>query len=627
SLNISDYEGTAKLNPVVELIYGEVVKGKGVILVGDRDIDKINDQFAADKRIGGSQGAGRTGYQPHLDIKIVDPPYSGLALVKVKAAAIQGKGGIYPNMSLEFGSFRGAGYTQEKEFANIQVKASVSNPEVYEFYVQLDNFPIQANGSSKKHVTDLRIYNDFRRGTSQLKYEELPKLFIDSVEVIFNGGEAWPPVATQKILFESKNSGNEIVYLEEILKKFMPRAFRRPVSKEELAKKIAFFQKIRGKEGSFKRALVSTLTTVLCSPHFLMTVEPQAGENKRKLNDFELASRLSYFLWSTMPDNELFSLAMKKQLTKPEVLRAQIKRMMKDSKVTGFVENFTAQWLDIEGIQRVNVNPEHFSFDDEKKFHFADETIAFVNVILNENLSIENFIDSDFAVINNFMAKHYRIAGVRGSGFMKVRLKESDRRGGLLTHASMLLANSTGADTHPIKRGVWLLERLMDDPPPPPPAAVPELEEPKGEDVGKLSLKERLAKHAEVESCSGCHSKIDPWGVPFENYNAIGQWREGSQDPFVNKKFSKVNIDPSTTLKNGTKIESLDHLKSFILTGRKEKFVKAVIRKVMSYGFGRYVEFNDQKTVNEVYENIKKNNYRFQDLIENVVLTEAFLTK
>ena len=627
TLKMSGTDGKEKITPVAELHFGEVVQGKGVILAGDRDIDKVGDLFATAKKIGGFQGAGRTGYQPNLDFRLVDPPYSGMVLVRVKAAAIPGKDGILPKMSLEFGSFRGAGYTQEKEFANVEVKAAITKPQIFEFYVQADNYPIQANGKSAKHVTHLRIYNDFRRGTSKLSYKELPKLFIDSVEVVFNGGEVWPPVATQKILVDSKNKNDEIAYLKEILGKFMPRAFRRKVSQAEIDKKVAFFKKYRQAEGSFKSTLVSTLTTVLCSPHFLMIVEPHVNDNKRELNHFEMASRLSYFLWSSMPDNELFRLAVKGELKKPEVLKAQIRRMLKDPKSEGFVKNFTSQWLDTEGIQRVNVNPEYFGFDDSKKFHFADETFAFIRTVLNENLSVTNFIDSDFAALNNFMARHYKIPNVVGSGFVKVPLKEEHHRGGLLTHASMLLANSTGAETHPIKRGVWLLERLLDDPPPDPPASAPELEEEEPGKEGTLSLKERLIHHAQVESCNGCHSKIDPWGVAFENYNALGQWRQGSQDPNVHSKHRSVTVDPTTTLKNGTKIGSLDHLKKFILTNRKEHFVKAVIKKVMSYGIGRYVEFSDQKVVNEIYANVNKRGLKFQDLIEEVILTKTFLTK
>lgn len=627
ALKMEGSDGQKKINPVAELHFGELVEGKGVLLAGNRDIDKLGDPFGEDKKIGGSLGAGRTGYQPNIDFRLVDPPYTGKVLVRVKAAAVPGKGGTYPKMSLEFGSFRGAGYTQEKEFANVEVKASINKPHVYEFYVQAENYPIQANGSSPKHVTNLRIYNDFRRGTSQLTYEELPKLYLDSIEVIFNGGEVWPPLATQNILINSTNKGNEEAYLTEILKKFMPRAFRRPVSEAEVAKKIAFFKRIRPTEDSFKTALVTTLTTVLCSPHFLLIVEPHKAEDRRKLNQFELASRLSYFLWSSMPDNELFSLAVKNKLNSPEILRAQVKRMIRDPKSAGFVRNFTAQWLDTEGIQRVNVNPEYFGFDDSKKYHFADETEAFVETVLKENLSITNFIDSDFAVINPFMARHYRIPGVAGSGFMKVPLKPEHHRGGILTHASVMLGNSTGAETHPIKRGVWLLERMLNDPPPDPPASAPELEEPEKGQEGKHSLKERLIMHAQTESCNGCHSKIDPWGVAFENYNALGQWREGSQDPFVHSKHRKLTVDPSTTLKNGTKIDNLQHLKNFILTEKKEHFTKAVINKVMSYGIGRYVEFSDQKNVNSIYDQVSRDAYKFQTLIESIVLTETFLTK
>jgi hypothetical protein len=206
-------------------------------------------------------------------------------------------------------------------------------------------------------------------------------------------------------------------------------------------------------------------------------------------------------------------------------------------------------------------------------------------------------------------------------------MDEEHHRGGLMTHASMLFGNSTGSETHPIKRGVWVLERMLDDPPAPPPPNVPDLPEPEGKDLATLSLKERLVEHAQVESCRDCHAKIDPWGVPFENYNALGQWREGSSDPLVHKAHQAVNIDPSTQLKNGKQIQNINDLKSYILTEKKSQFRRAVVRKVAAYSLGRYLEFSDRSAVNSICETVERENDSFQTLIEQVVLSEPFLTK
>ncbi|MFP6764172.1 MAG: DUF1588 domain-containing protein, partial [Planctomycetaceae bacterium] len=225
------------------------------------------------------------------------------------------------------------------------------------------------------------------------------------------------------------------------------------------------------------------------------------------------------------------------------------------------------------------------------------------------------------------MARHYRIEGISGGGFQRYPVEARFHRGGLLTQASMLFGNSTGSDTHPIKRGVWVLERMLDDPPPPPPPSVPDLPEPEGKDTATLSLKERLVQHARQAGCRDCHSRIDPWGVAFENYNALGQWREGSRDPLAHKAHQVVNIDPSTRLRNGKTIRNLDDLKSYLLTDRKPQFRRAVVRKVMAYSLGRYLEFTDRSAVDTICDTVEKENDSFQTLLEQIVLSEPFLTK
>lgn len=628
SLNISAPAASVKGGkkpPLISVNYGEILTGKGILLAGNRDIDSIKDVFAEDQKKGGAKGDGRSGFQPSIRLELVEYPYSGPVRIRIKAAAVPGKGGTYPRLSWELGAFTGAGFSDQREGANFEVKASMDKPQVYEFLVMGENFPFRSNKNSRPSY--FRIFNDFRRGTSRLEYSELPKLFIDSIEITCNAYDTWPPEYTKRILIDSKNKSDETAYAAEIIKRFMNRAYRRPVTQAEIDRKVALFKKIRPREGAFKPALVSTLTAVLCSPHFLMITEPHSSQDKRKLNNYELASRLSYFLWSSMPDDTLFSLATQQKLTDPEVLRAQVRRMVNHPRSEQFVRHFTSQWLDLEGIHRIAINPEYFSFPTKYKALFAEESIAFVEHILKENMSIENFIHSDFALLNPVMARLYRIPGISGGGFQPVALKPENHRGGLLTHASVLFANSTGSETHPIKRGVWLLERLLDDPPPPPPPAVPDLPEPEEGEEAHLSLKERLIVHAETESCNDCHAKIDPWGVAFENYNALGQWRVGSSDPLVQAKYQKVAIDPSTKLKNGREIKNLMDLKSYILNERKNQLIKAVVNKVLSYSIGRYLDFSDQKTINDICGKVEKDNLKFQSLIEHIVLSEPFLTK
>lgn len=620
--------GKTARGPLFKLDHGELA-GDSILLAGNRPADKTRDPFAADRKIGGAQGDGRSGYQPEFRLEMYEVPYDSPVLVRIRAAAVPGKGGTYPRLSFELGSFRGAGVSDQKEAANIEIRSTET--ETYEFVVQGANFPFQSNKPGRPSY--FRIFNDFRRGTSDLTFEELPKLKIDWVEIKGNHFESWPTPHRQAILFDSDHRENETTYAREVVGRFMERAYRRPVSSSEVDRKVALFQKLRNQEASFEATIISTLTAVLCSSNFLLISEPaeevvdaESPIARRQLDDYELASRLSYFLWGSMPDDTLFDLASKEQLHQPAVLLAQVDRMIADPKSRGFSENFTAQWLDLAGVRRLAVNPEYFEFTEKTKDLFEKESIQFVHHVMTQNLSIANFVDSDFAVLNPALARHYRIPDV--SGGLQIRsIKKEHHRGGLMTQASMLFGNSTGAETHPIKRGVWVLERLLDDPPPPPPPNVPDLPEPEAKDEAALSLKERLIEHAQVESCRDCHSKIDPWGVAFENYNALGQWREGTSDPLVKQPHQNVTIDPSTELRNGRRIENLDDLKNYILTEKKPQFRRAIVRKVLSYSLGRYLEFSDRSAVDSICENLEQDGDSFQTLLKQIVLAEPFLTK
>lgn len=613
------------------LDHGELaVDGRGILLAGNRPADPSNNPFAEDRKIGGALGDGRSGYQPEFRVELYEVPHDAPVRVRISTSAVRGKGNTWPRLSFELGSFRGNGVSDQKEAANIEIRSTES--KVYEFVVQGANFPFQSNKPGRPSY--FRIFNDFRRGTSSLAYEDLPKLNIDWVEITGNYYESWPSAQKQAILFDSPHREDETRYAREVLSRFMTRAYRRPVGPDEVDRKMALFRRLRDKEASFEATVISTLTAVLCSPNFLLISEPDEKEiaddalpEKRPLNDYELASRLSYFLWSSMPDVTLLELAAEGTLRRPEVLRAQVRRMIDDPKAIGFSRNFASQWLDLAGVRRLAVNPEYFDFREQTKDHFEEESIRFVHHVMTENLNITNFIDSDFAILNPVLARHYRIPGVSGGGFQARFVDKQHHRGGVMTHASMLFGNSTGAETHPIKRGVWVLERLLDDPPPPPPPNVPDLPEPEAKDESLMSLKERLVEHAQVASCADCHRKIDPWGVAFENYNAIGQWREGTRDPLVHKGHQVVHIDPSTKLSSGKKIADLDELKRYLLTDKKAQFREALVRKVMAYGLGRYLDFSDRSAVTSICDTLEEEGDAFQVLLEQVVLSSPFLMK
>lgn len=623
-----DYIGPNKAIFVAE--FGEQHES-GILLAGNRPDDPENRPFDDDQKKGGPKGDGRSGYQPEFRVEMYEVPHDEPVLVRIHASAIPGAGETWPRLSFELGSFRGAGTSDQREAANLEI--TNTEPQTYEFVVQGANFPFQSNNRGRPSY--FRIFNDFRRGTSDIPYEDLPKLNIAWVEITGSYYESWPTPQYAAILPPSElRHADEVAYARQVLSEFMPRAYRRPVQQGEIDRKLALFLQLREREGSFEKTIITTLTSVLCSPNFLLISEPSQNEvsgdtdpQRRPLNDYELASRLSYFLWSSMPDERLFNLAKTAEINDPAILSAEVKRMIADPKIEGFSRNFATQWLDLNGIYRLAINPEYFSFPEKFKPLFAEESVHFVHHVLTQNLPISNFIDSDFAVLHPVLAKHYRIPGVSGGSFQAVDVAPEDHRGGLLTQASMLFSNSTGTETHPIRRGVWILERMLNDPPPPPPPNVPDLPEPEATDEGSLSLKERLIAHANIESCRDCHSKIDPWGVAFENYNALGQWREGTRDLLVAKPHQEVQIDAATRLRNGTEIENLDDLQNFMLTERRDQFRRAVVSKVMSYSLGRYVEISDRAAIDEVCQAVESENDSFQAVLEQIVLSQPFLTK
>lgn len=414
---------------------------------------------------------------------------------------------------------------------------------------------------------------------------------------------------------------------------------------------LLLYDRLHSQNGSFEESIIGTLSAVLCAPGFLMLDKPadsSSGETPRsQLNDYELASRLSYFLWSTMPDDQLIELARKGELHQPGILRKQVLRMLDDPRSDEFVEHFCSQWLNLDSVYTVMINPEYFPrFPEPLKAQMHQETTEFFRTVLKENLSCLSLIDSDFTVLNAPLAKYYGIQDVAGSQFRKVALSPEHRRGGILTHASVLLGNSSGDDTHPIKRGVWVLERLLGDPPPPPPPAVPALQE--NEPTAEpQSLKDRLIAHRESEACMNCHRKIDPWGIAFENYDGIGVWRdstfqkkgsaavavsEKSQSPkkrtarkrAARKPRKATEVDPRTTLANGTEIQNLDDLKAYLVEHKRDQFAENLVRKLLSYSLGRYLEFTDTESVKKLTSDFREDEYRMKDLIVSIVLSETF---
>ncbi|MEZ0277256.1 MAG: DUF1592 domain-containing protein, partial [Roseimicrobium sp.] len=348
--------------------------------------------------------------------------------------------------------------------------------------------------------------------------------------------QVWPPAAVVKLfgadnvktVDQSKNKKPETyevkpadpqAQVKAVIESFATRAYRRPLEPGEVDDFVKIAQDALAGGESFVYATLVGLRGVLTSTPFILF-----NEAPGKLDDYALASRLSYFLWSTLPDDELLRLAAAKELARPETLRAQVERMLKDKRADGFVTNFTGQWLDLRSIDATspdaNLYPE---FDEMLKRAMVGETEAFFREVLTKNLPITNFIQSDFAMLNSRIAEHYSIDGVRGEQFQRVSLPKDSARGGVLTQASVLKITANGTVTSPVLRGAWVMKRLLGDPPAPPPPGVGSVEP---DTRGAATIRELLDKHRHAESCMGCHSKIDPAGFALESFDVIGGWRE-----------------------------------------------------------------------------------------------------
>jgi mono/diheme cytochrome c family protein len=398
----------------------------------------------------------------------------------------------------------------------------------------------------------------------------------------------------------------------EIITRFATRAFRRPVTPEEVERILATYDAAEKEGERFDERLRLALCRVLVSPHFLFRIEvdppgAKAGE-AYPISELELASRLSYFLWSTMPDEELFELAVAGKLR--ENLTAQVKRMLADPKSSALVENFAGQWLTLRKLAQVSPDAQLFpEFDEDLRAAMQKETELFFEAILREDRSLLDLIDADFTFVNARLARHYGMSGIFGAHFRRVPAPPN--RGGLLTQASILTLTSHPTRTSPVKRGKWVLEQLLGTPPPPPPPDVPDLDE-KKQLTG--TLRQVMEQHRVNPICASCHARMDPIGFAFENYDAIGRWRtkEGSFD-----------IDPSGELPDGRRFQGPAELKQ-ILKEKKDLFARSVTEKMLTYALGRGLEFYDQCAIDKIVAALAKNDYRFSTLVVEIVHSDPF---
>ncbi len=444
------------------------------------------------------------------------------------------------------------------------------------------------------------------------------------------------PIPHKKIMAH-KEGASRPEATREILERFAAKAYRRPVTKAEVDRLAKLVEKAEKAGEPWEAGIRLALQGVLCSPKFLFRVELDHrpdSKDPHPIDEYQLASRLSYFLWSTMPDDELFALAAKNQLHAN--LESQVKRMLADPRSYAMVENFAGQWLQLRLLKSHAPDAKLFpEFDEQLRSAMIKETELFFNAIMKEDRNILDLIDSNFSFMNERLARHYGIADTNGNRlyqkpitkagtplvrkfgggkpnneFLRVTFVD-DQRGGILTHASILTLTSNPTRTSPVKRGKWVLEQILGTPPPPPPPNVPELEE-KG--VLKGTLRERMEQHRKNPACTNCHNRLDPPGFAFENYNAIGKYRWKDGD---------LPIDPSGELPGGLKFKGPKELKQ-ILVQKNDLFSRNLTEKMMTYGIGRGLEYYDKSSVDRIVNVLAKNDFRFSTLVIEIVKSDPF---
>ena len=445
-------------------------------------------------------------------------------------------------------------------------------------------------------------------------------LFVKSTTMIgpLDAPQPSLPESHRRVIVRLPKPGEERQVARESLEQFAEKAYRRPVAAKEVNRLLSFVDMVIADGGSLEEGMQLATQAILVSPHFLFRWEldtrPVKDEPIRPLNDWELASRLSYFLWSSMPDAELFRLAKRGELTQPDVLAAQVRRMVADPRSNALVNNFGGQWLQTRNLEGVAPDPVIFpTFDDGLRAAMKMETELFFEALMKEDRSVMELIDADFTYLNGRLAKHYGIDGVSGPKFQRVSLAKGSGRGGILTHASILTITSNPTRTSPVSRGKWILEQILDTPPPPPPADVELLSEDE-QSVQAGSMRQRFEQHRAKPECATCHEKMDPIGFAFEHYNAIGAWRD------MDGKFP---IDSTGELPTGEKIDGADGLKKVLKS--KETFIRALCAKMLTYALGRGLEYYDKCAIEEVCNGLMSNDYRFSALLNGVVNSKPFL--
>ncbi len=598
-------------------------------------------------------------------------PKTGEFRIRVKASAILPPGSDSAALRLVMGYNLGENQStfQIEPVGTLRLTNSPDKPQVFELRGRIENFPIRPSRGGKgkiipptMHITPQNLYDNGELNDHHADKSwplTVPRAVVESIEFEAPVMDVWPPEHHTRILFESPLlMTDKPAYVREVLRRFMSRAYRRPVTADELERFEKVYTHFAKDYGTLEEAMRETLAMVLISPQFLYHT---VAENGAATRQFEIASKLSYFLWGSMPDNDLFTLAFKGRLDDPVVIEAQVRRLLADERSKDFVQNFTTQWLSLSKMKTVSINKELFPrflylvpvgeragteepYRPTIRDYMQDETVGFIAELLKRNASILNIVDSNFAMLNQPLAAHYGVEGVQGNELRPVAIKPENHLGGLLTQGSILIGNSTGSAPHPIYRAVWLREAILGEEVRPPPAEVPALSDSAGDAAAKaITIKDLLRQHRKQESCNVCHATLDPWGIPFERYNSIGKFQPmvpkgGVRIRGFNAKLdtdlkgyaaylngiNTVEVHADAHVPRGPAIDGMEELKAYLLKERKDDIATNMLKRFLSYGIGRSLTYRDQSDIMELCKLAKKSDYRFQDMIVEICQSEIF---
>lgn len=439
--------------------------------------------------------------------------------------------------------------------------------------------------------------------------------------------DEWPPESHRRLLGDVDWNSGTLDDAREILRRFLPKAYRRPITEAELERPLRLVRRAIEEDRPFLDSLRVGLEASLCSPNFLFLRESAGDE---RISEYELASRLSYFLWNSLPDDTLLSYAEAGTLSKSETLADEVERMLSDEKSERFVKNFTDQWLKLRDINKTTPDRKLYAdFDELLQISMVRESRAFFRELLRENLPITNFVDSDFAMLNKRLAENYGIGGVGGLELQKVSLPDDSVRGGVLTQGAVLKVTANGTNTSPVIRGVWVLENIFGKHLPPPPPNIAGIE-PDIRDA--TTVREQLDAHRDAESCAACHQYIDPPGFALENFDPIGRYRENYLQFKVNEKFAEKGwgtvvdgkkVDASGTMADGDAFGDVREFKRHLLEDE-ETFARCFTDRIATYALGRVMGFSDRQSINSIMEASRADGNGFRTLIVHLVTSPLF---